>query len=186
MTTDLPVAVGTWVLAVATWALAGVTWWLARRQLSLAKEQLEGQLSIAKEQRQFQLFIELRKQFDDSLIPARKLLATQLLNAVPHDVINETVIDFFEDMGMLIRREFLDGEMVWDTFSYYARMWRNACRDYIAKVRTDHADDTLFTDFDNLAEWICEEEAKRRHKSRAELEPSASDVKRFLQEEAGL
>jgi hypothetical protein len=116
------------------------------------KKQLEGQLSIAKEQRQFQLYLELCKQFDCSLVSARKILATKLLNTVPHHVINETVIGFFEDMGMLIRREYLDREMIWDTFSYYARMWRNACRDYIVKVRADHADNTLFTDFDKLVE----------------------------------
>jgi hypothetical protein len=163
------------LVAVGTWVIAGATLWLVK-----------GQLSIAKEQRKIQLYLELRKQFHGSLIPARKLLARQLLDAASYEEINETVMDFFEDMGMLIRREYLDREMIWDTFSYYARMWRSACRDYVVKVRTDHADNTLFTDFDNLVEWICEEDAKRQHKSRAELEPSTSDVKRFLEEEAGL
>jgi hypothetical protein len=163
-------------VAVGTWAVAGFTWWLVK-----------GQLSIAKEQRKIQLFLELRKDFDGSLLRERQLLARQLLNSTPHDEINETVLNFFEDMGMLLRRDFLDREMIWDTFSYYARMWWSACRDYIAKEREDvGGDETLFTDFDYLVNCIAEDDAKKRGKSRTELEPSTSAIKRFLETEARL
>jgi hypothetical protein len=96
------------------------------------------------------------------------------------------VMNFFEDLGMLLRRNYLDREMIWDTFSYYARMWWSACREYIAAERTALNDDTLFTDFDYLAERISEDEVKKRHKTRAQLEPSPSDLKAFLDAEAKL
>jgi len=186
MTTDWPVAIGTWVLAVATWALAGVTWWLARRQLSLAKEQLEGQLSIAREQRKIELYLAIRKDFDGPMISARKILAQQFLANAGHDEIKDTDINLFEDMGMLIRRDYLDRDMVWATFSYYARMWWSSCKEYIAAERARLNDSSFFTDFEYLVEWIGEEDVKRLHKSRAELEPSASDIKRFREDEARL
>ena len=84
-------------LAVGTWALAGLALW-----------QVKGQLSVAKEQRKIQLYLELRKDFDGDLVPDRKLLARQLLDNTSHEDINEALMDFFEDMGMLLRRDFLD------------------------------------------------------------------------------
>ncbi|HEX4158065.1 MAG TPA: hypothetical protein VHY79_06290 [Rhizomicrobium sp.] len=163
------------IVAVGIWALVAVTFWLVK-----------GQLTIAKEQRKIQLFLELRKEFDGSLISDRKLLARQLLDSVAHEEINEPVMNFFEDMGMLLRRDFLDREMIWDTFSYYARMWWSACKDYIAKERANLGDNTLFRDFDWLVERISEDDVRKRRKTRAELEPSPSDLRVFLGAEARL
>ena len=95
-------------------------------------------------------------------------------------------MDFFEDMGMLFRRNYLDREMIWDTFSYYARMWWSACKDYITKERANLNDNTFFTGFEYLVERISEEEVKRRHKTRAELESSPSALRDFLEAEANL
>src|SRR5215472_11004820 len=114
------------IVAAGTWALVIVTVLLVR-----------GQLSVAKEQRKIQLYLELRKEFDGPLISARKLLARQLLDGVPHDKINEPVMNFFEDMGMLVRRGYIDGNMIWETFSYYVKMWWGVCKDYIARERDD-------------------------------------------------
>jgi hypothetical protein len=77
------------IVAVGTWALVGATLWL-----------VHGQLSTAKEQRKLQLYLELRKDFDGVLVSARKALADQLLKGAPHDDIKETIMNFFEDMGM--------------------------------------------------------------------------------------
>jgi hypothetical protein len=124
---ELVVAVGTWALVVVTWRLVRATWRQGKRQieaqLSAAKEQLEGQLSVAREQLRVQFFLEMRKQFDGSLLHERKLLAQQFKAGAAHDEINERVPDFFEDLGMLVRRDYIDREMVWDTFSYYAIRW---------------------------------------------------------------
>jgi hypothetical protein len=128
----------------------------------------------------------LRKEFDEPLISERKLLARQLLDGATHETINEPVMNFFEDMGMLLRRGFLDRDMLWDTFSYYARMWWTACRDYIATERSNLHDATLFADFDWLAEQIAEDDVRKRGRTRAEIEPSALDLRAFLEGEAGL
>ena len=52
---------------------------------------------------------------------------------------------------MLVRRDYIDRNMVWDTFSYYAKGWWSACKDYITVERADKGDDsTLFRDFGAL------------------------------------
>src|SRR5215831_8887190 len=97
---------------------------------------------------------------------------------------NEPVLNFFEDMDMLLRRGFLDRDMIWDTFSYYARMWWTACRDYIVTERAN--DNSLFSDFDWLVERISEDDALKLRKSRTEVEASPSQLRIFLEAEASL
>jgi hypothetical protein len=160
------------IVAAGTWALVAGTFWLVK-----------GQLSVAKEQRQIQLYLELRKEFDGPLISQRKLLAQALLVSRPYEEINERVLDFFEDMGMLVRRNYVDREMIWDTFSYYATRWWSACKDYIAHERAEKGDNTLFADFEKLVERIYNDEMTKRQKTRTELEPSALEIKRFLENE---
>jgi hypothetical protein len=177
---DFWLVVGTWALAVGTWALLLVTWRLGQRQI-------RGQLSVAREQLRMQFFLELRKQFDGPLVSERKLLAHKLKSAAPHAEINEPVLDFFEDLGMLVRRDYVDREMVWDTFSYYVKGWWGACKDYITRERIDKGGDaTLFTDFGNLAEMMYAVEMKKTGQPRIALEPSATTIQRFLDGEAGL
>jgi len=165
--TQIIIAGGTVAVAVFTWRL------------------VSGQLSVAKEQVKVQLYLEIRKEFDgDRLVSARKRLAQQLLKDPSSDDLQEDVMNFFEDMGMLFRRGYLDREMIWDTFGYYARMWWSACKDYILGERA--RDETFFTDFGLLVEQICVDEAKKLSKARANLEPSQSDIKEFLEGEAQL
>lgn len=103
------------LLVVGTWALVAATLCL-----------VYGQLSTSKQQPRLQLYLELRKDFDGALVAARKTLAHQLLDGTPHDDIKETVMNFFEGMGMLMRRGYLDREMIWGTFSFYVSNWWRA------------------------------------------------------------
>ena len=123
------VAVGTWALVGVTLVLVVVAWRLGRRQI-------EGQLSVAREQLRVQFYLELRKQFDGPLLHERKLLAQQLKAGAAHDEINERVLDFFEDLGMLVRRNYIDREMVWDTFSNRGKRPGNGI--WYCEVRAAH------------------------------------------------
>lgn len=163
------------IVAVGTWALVAATLWLVKGQVSMAKEQLK-----------IQLYLELRKEFDGhSLLSAREIFAGQLLDGKPYAEMNQAVLTFFEDLGMLFRRDYLDREMIWDTFGYFVKMWWSASKDYIAKERAIYGGDTFFfRDFQFLVERLSEDDVKKRCKPRAELEPSASDIKAFLETEA--
>ena len=100
------------VVAVGTWALVLATLWL-----------VHGQVSTAKDERKIQLYLELRKEFDShTLLKAREVFAEQILDGKPHEEMNQAVLTFFEDLGMLFRRKYLDREMVWETFGYFVKM----------------------------------------------------------------
>ena len=176
----LGAVVGTWALVVVTSVSVVVGWRLGQRQI-------REQLSVAREQLRVQFFLEMRKQFDGPLLQERKLLAQQFKAGAAHDEITERVPDFFEDLGMLVRRDYIDREMVWDTFSYYAIRWWGACKDYIAAERaSEGGDTTLFGDFGILVETLYADEMKKRGKTRAELEPSSSELQDFLDDETRL
>jgi hypothetical protein len=209
---DFWLVVGTWALALATWALVVGTWLLGRRQLEGQRQQLEGQrqqlegqlsiaqeqlrvqrqqieqqLSVAREELRVAFYLDMRKQFDGPLLSERRLLAQQLKAGALHNEINERVPDFFDDLGMLIRRDYIDHDMVWDTFSYCAKGWWTACKDYIATERANKGGDTtLFSDFGNLVESIYADEMKKRGRTRAELELSTAEVQDFLDDETRL
>jgi hypothetical protein len=98
---------------------------------------------------------------------------------------NQEVLTFFEDMGMLVRRNYLDREMIWDTFGHLAKMWWSACKDYVVKEhQTYDCDPFFFRDFKYLVERIYEDDVKKKRKTIADLEPSRSAVKVFLETEA--
>lgn len=165
------------LVAVATCALVGVTWRAFKAQLAVARDQMKVELQMKREE----IF------GGERLVRQRAALATQLLRKAPHDEIQEDVMNFFETVGMLLRRGYLDQEMAWVAFSYHGIHWWSACKEYIAEERRRHEnDDTIFAEFGNLVEALYRIEERERGKSRAELEPSAERLTRFLREEVAL
>jgi hypothetical protein len=128
----------------------------------------------------------LRKEFDGApLILHREQFAAQLLDGKPHEELDQGVFNFFEDVGMLLRRNYLDREMVWETFGHFAKMWWSAGREYLLKEKANMGgDQVLFSGFKYLVEQIYEIDKKKNMKTRVELEPSQSEIRYFLRTEA--
>ena len=121
------------------------------------------------------------------MIAERKKLADQLLSNASHKDIQEPVINFFESIGIMLRKKYLDKELVWAGFSFYAIRWWSACKDYIDEERRLKKNDiTIFEDFQFLVNEMYEFEIKRRSLARTELEPSVNEIKDFLNEEKSL
>src|SRR5712692_922010 len=115
-------------LVLGTWALVGVTLWVAHQQSKALRDDLRIKLQL-----------KLTDRFDSSLlVAARASVAKQLLEKAPHQDVSETVIDFFEDLGMYLKRRYLDEKLIWDTFGFYALRWWSACRDYVLDERRRH------------------------------------------------
>jgi hypothetical protein len=96
-------------------------------------------------------------------------------------------MNFFEDLGAFLTLKHLDDDLLWGTFSFYITHWWSACKDYISEERQMQGnDESLFADFQEMVNHVYEVEAKARGKTRAMLEPSASEIRRFLQAEARL
>jgi hypothetical protein len=117
----------------------------------------------------------------------RKVLAQRLLAQSPHDDIQEDVLNLLEDLGAFHRLGYMNDELLWSTFSFYIKHWWSACKDYIAEERSRQNNDrSLFEEFEHLVDKVYNLESKRRGKTRAELEPSKEDIKRFLEDETRL
>lgn len=163
--------------AIASWALVIVTWIFLKRQIGVSREDLKVRLQTTYEEK-----------FDSPAIVAeRRKLAEQLINKEPHDNIQEAVMNFYESVGMLFHRGYLDREMAWSGFSFYAIRWWCATKDYILEERRiQNNDSTIFKEFESLVDEFYALEVAERHLSRAQLEPSQDDLKRFLEAEKKL
>src|ERR1700730_797342 len=145
-------------LVLGTWALVGVTLWVAREQSKALRDDLKVRLQL-----QFQ------ERFDSrAFVSDRMALAKALLGDRPREELSESVMNFFEDLGLFARRGYLDKELIWHTFGFYIVRWWAACKDYILAERRRHNDRTLFADFEKLAQEMRERDVS------ANLEESGS------------
>jgi hypothetical protein len=163
--------------ALGTWGLVLVTLWLVRCQLRTSREQMKMKLEM-----------DISEKFDSaSMKKARSTLAKQILEKSGHDDIQEDVINFFEDMVTLLRRNYLDKELLWACFSFHAIRWWSVCKDYIYEERKRQDNDqTIFEDFQYLVDILYEMESKKRNLPRARLEPSRDNIDIFLKDESNL
>jgi hypothetical protein len=162
-------AYSTVVLAIATALLA----WFTYRLAADGKEASQRQIGI-------QTWLELERRFDSSeMKKERQLLAIQFLKPSnpKHEQVSESVLNFFEDVGMLYRQGYINKEMTESSFGFYATRWYKAALPYITEERKNHGNDkTLFDDFENLIPAMKMENEKI----------DAAEVKRFLEDESRL
>src|ERR1700678_65703 len=95
-------------LALATVALAVATFWLAIESKKASIRQIG-----------VQTWLELKKQFDSAEFKkARVELAQLLLRNPPYQSgeVSEDVMNFFEDLGTLYRRGYIDEKLAESTF----------------------------------------------------------------------
>ena len=106
----------------------------------------------------------------------RKELAQKLINKSPHDDIHDDVMDFFDMVGTLLRRNALDEELVYTGFGFYIIKWWDETKNYILKERNNQGNDiTLYEDFEELYNKMILFEMKKRGISREEIELETND-----------
>lgn len=181
-------AIFTGLLAISSFLALYLTKKSIREQREISLNSLKEQHNISLIDLKVRNQLRFEENFESQIMKERrKRLAQQLLKHIAHDKIQEEVLDLFESVGIFLRRGYLDQELVWCNWGYYAPQWWNACKDYILMERKIHNDDqTLFEEFQYLVDKLYEEEMSHRHKTRSELEPSIADLKQFLKEEASL
>jgi hypothetical protein len=151
---------------------------MAWRQIGLLRQQT----ADARANLCLQNHLRFTERFDSAKFQAdRKLLAEKLLAGVPHDEISESVLEFFEDLGMYLRRGYFDEELAWSTFGFFAVRWWAACKDYVLEERKRNNDQTLFTDFEAAVDRF-----RRLDRQKSLTEPTEAEVAKFLQDEANL
>ena len=164
-------------LVLGTWALVLVTLWMARKQISLLRQQTDD----AHANISLQIHLKFTARFDTpEMLRDRKELAEHFLSGRSPEV-QERVLDFFEDMGLFLRRGHLDEELAWSTFGFYAVRWWAICKGYILKERKRQSDTTLFIDFEDLTKRFMARDSKANL-----TEATPSDIENFLKDERDL
>ena len=165
-------ALGTWVAVAATVYLVGA------------------QVRSDKRVNQVQIQVRLDEHFwSPFLLGARKQLAEELLKDSPdRNSIQDLVPNYFDWVGILLRRRELDLELVWNSLGYYGPYWWFACKTYVDEERRHLGDrGTLFENFAWLADRLLAHETKRGGRARpGEVVPSPEQVRSFLKDEAAL
>lgn len=135
-------AYGTWTLAFATLVLAVGTLFFMRRQV--ADSNRSAQLHV---------FLQITDRFESAAMlsardkVARAILGTGQLN----DSCAQSVLDFFEHVGYLTRRGYLDFEMVFNEFVNPACAYWFALHSYVESVRVRLQQKDVY----DSAEWLA-------------------------------
>jgi len=109
---------------------------------------------------------------------ARKHLAEQLDPYVPakRAEVDDDVLNFFESVGLLYKRNLLNKELAESSFSYWAVGYWQAAKVYIADERRAEHDESIYGDFEAFARTM------QKHKPRL----SDAQLKDFLAAEKAL
>lgn len=93
------------------------------------------------------------------------------------------VLDFFDDLGVLLEKKVVPIELLWSGFCYWVLRYRILLKDYINWIRKEENDPTFYCDFENLFKRILKREEKERH---TKIEITSEQLQDFIQEEMRL
>ena len=111
---------------------------------------------------------------------ARSAAAASLLDSHPTPDVDE-VLDFFDNIALLLQRGALDEEMVWHQFYWPMASYWMASQDYVRRARKD--DPVLWQDLEGVLPRLTAIESHRRH-SDGKAIPSAAQIHDFLTNES--
>ena len=117
---------------------------------------------------------------DDKMRTTRRAAAEALLRDEDKGDVDD-VLDFFEMVGMLLRRGALDDFMVWHNFFYWIHGYYLSNSDYIAESRS--VDPTIWADLVELYKRMASIEKKERQCSDQQLQLTEKELTEFLEEE---
>jgi hypothetical protein len=147
---------------------------------------LLAQLKRSRFSQSVDLILKLEERFSDSkAMKEKRQLAGEALRSNPSSPSSdiEDVLDFFETLGLLVRRKALDEEMVWNTFYHWLHRYWLLCEPYITEKRRTKL--TLWGDYVNLEKRIVAIEWEKT-KSRDDIDLSKQELDEFINDECNL
>jgi hypothetical protein len=174
MNADIWTAIFAGATAAFTAAIAVTGAWAliyARRQLTQAHE--------ADRVHHLVRFIE--KFEDEPMANYRKVTAEKRIRGTNYPAEAQNILNFFETIGLLVRREYLDVDDVWSSFGYWMFNVYSDLREDIEQEQRD--DPSYYQDFCTLIERLrkVEEEEGGR-----DDHPSREEILDFWRDEAKL
>lgn len=93
----------------------------------------------------------------------------------------DSVLSYFEDLGLMARKRIAPEYFIWSMNSYYVLRYWSLLSKYIRWVRTTKDDPTYYEEFEDLHKRILRQERKRTKRKLLNLTPK--ELRRFLGEE---
>jgi hypothetical protein len=116
------------------------------------------------------------------MVEIRSGAATALLaNRPDRDV--DAVLDFFDEIALLVHRGVLDEELVWYEFYWPMANYWLASKDYVEETRAD--DPAAWEELGAIMPRLQAIEARRRKRPSGVTEPTRSQMRDFLEGEVG-
>jgi hypothetical protein len=181
-------AIWTGILAFVAMGSFWLQWHFSRKQLRETHESfeksLEAQREVSRNQIATHLYLQMTERFDSARMhEMRKILALNFLANASDETIQEDVMNFFEDLGALLKKGRLDEELAYNAFSYHAIAWWAICRPYVRRQRDRDKDSTLFREFEAFAARMAVLDAAERRVDPSKVDPDEAQQKEFLREE---
>ena len=138
------------------------------------------QLSDARKETRVQHLLTLEKEFQESpLAGFRSAVGKQRLARKEHGDELYPILSFFDTVGLLVHRGYLDDEDVWETFSYWILDYYADNAEEIAQLQK--TDPNTYAEYSYLVVRM-EEIDKQRHRAGAHV--SKDDLTQFYKEES--
>lgn len=93
------------------------------------------------------------------------------------------VLDYFEDLGLLLRKKIVPEYFIWTTCCYYVLRYWEITKKYINWVRKEKNDPTYYSEFEYLYKRMLKLEQKNTKKK---VEFTQIELQEFLDEELGV
>ena len=140
----------------------------------------------------FQLFMQIAAQYDsENMQKIRAALAAQLLNNSTTLDINDSLLVFYENIGLLERRKLLDSELMFNTFALDVCGYWSALQHYVKHVRDTFGVNVgiaFYVEFEQLSGRFAKKMQSRGSqlysKKSSKVSMIPENVKNFLQLEA--
>jgi hypothetical protein len=125
------------------------------------------------------LLVRLEDKYDEqAMVKKRKRAALALLSHADPSCARG-VLDFFEEIGILLQKDALDADLVYNEFSYCAISYWEASKGFIERLRL--ADSTWFSAYAGLIQTL-----DRHPSEHGPWRPTKEELGRFLLEESEL
>jgi len=117
----------------------------------------------------------------DAMADARSAAAAALLNGQPNRDV-ETVLEFFDQIALLVSRGALDEEMVWYQFYWPMANYWFASQEHVAEL--EHDDPVRSEQLRTIMPRLVAIEARRHQHAVDQAVPTAAQIKDFLATES--
>ncbi len=117
----------------------------------------------------------------ETMRAARRKAASALKNGTNVTEL-EPVLDFFETVGLLVRRRAIDKEIAWNYFSHWVLRYAVLSLEQIHTRRRAESDDTYYQEFEYLVKLLTQLDIKKR-KLKSSPSFRSKNLCEFLEEE---